>query len=61
MKPSHEHAVLFRAPSAAPAADIAEKSGLTVDAGLAAMRKLRFPFMTQTVPPTGTAELGRAA
>ncbi len=60
MKPSHEHAVLFRAPSAAPA-DTADKPGLAIDAGVAAMRKLRYPFMTAPMPATGTAEFGGAA
>jgi hypothetical protein len=46
LKPSYEHADLFRAP--ALAAENADRPTPAVDVEAAAMRKLRHPFM---IPP----------
>ncbi|RZU51191.1 hypothetical protein EV385_2993 [Krasilnikovia cinnamomea] len=61
MKPHHEHAILFRAPSEARAIGNADKPKLAVDDGVAAMRRLRYPFMVRPVPSTAGTESARVA
>ncbi|GAB1691008.1 hypothetical protein KRM28CT15_28110 [Krasilnikovia sp. M28-CT-15] len=61
MKPSHEHAILFLAPSATPAGETADKPGPAVDDGFEAMRKLRHPFTALPVPVTASTAPARAA